>query len=241
VPTNCASMRLLIGEPSQSSQVTPIRAGRVSSVEAGQMLSDRGSHGRLQRQRANVDPRLEMTRAGLQHNTGLMAIGPHCFENVWRSPIHIDQNVAGVLVLCVGPDVDITTLAVANAQKSDSGRTQQLGSSPKSLTREWPSGGLVNQPDQKQTVRHGRELTPDRLHRKPQPAIPAGQASGRITGILIRPVRDSADAHTDSENQLASGSQKERSFFSERACDISALSHEWGSPQTMPLTGIRTI
>ena len=72
----CAPLGLLIGEPCQSSQMTPIGAGRVSSVDTGQMLSDRGRHVGLQRQRADVDPCLEMTGAGLQHYTGLMTIGP---------------------------------------------------------------------------------------------------------------------------------------------------------------------
>jgi hypothetical protein len=32
-----------------------------------------------------------------------MLVALKALKNVWRSPIHIDQNVAGVLVLCVGP------------------------------------------------------------------------------------------------------------------------------------------
>jgi hypothetical protein len=64
------------------------------------------------------------------------------------------------------------------------------------------------------------------------------QATGRTTRILNRPKRVYADAcHANSENQLASGSQKEPSFFSERNCDISVLSHQRGSPQVMTIFG----
>jgi hypothetical protein len=38
-------------------------------------------------------------------------------------------------------------------------------------------------------------------------------------------------SHANSENQLASSSQKERLFFSERKCDNSVVSQQWGSPQ----------
>ena len=67
-----------------------------------------------------MNPHLEMTGAGLQHDTGLVAVGPHRFEYRWCSPVQIEQNVAVVSVLCVGPDVDITTLTVTNPQKPDS-------------------------------------------------------------------------------------------------------------------------
>jgi hypothetical protein len=249
-----APLGLLVGKPRQPSQMTPIGAGRVSSVETGQMFSDRVSHGGLQRQRADVDPCLEMAGAGLQHYTGLMTIGRHRFQNRWCSLIQIEQNVTGVMVFCIGPDVDIATLAIANTQKPDRGGLQQLGSSPKSFSRKRPSGSVVNQTDQKQIVGHSRELASNRSQGNPQSAIDgwcrfgnwlaskgalyreALQATGRTTRDLNRPKRACTDSrHTNSGNQLASSSQKERSFFSERMCNISAVSHEWGSPQCVPL------
>jgi hypothetical protein len=252
ITIQCAPLWLLIGEPRQSSQMTPIGAGRVSSIDNGQMLSDRGSHSGLQRQSADVDPCLEMTGTGLQHYTGPMAVGPHRLEKRWRSSIQIEQNVTSIMVFCIGPDVDITTLAIANAQKPDRGRLEQLGSSPKSFSRKRPSGGVVNQTDQKQIVRHSRELASDRSPRNPQSAVDARccfvtwlmgkgalyrealQATGRTTRVLNRPKRACTDSrHANSENQLASSCQKERLFFSERMCEISVVSHEWGSPQTM--------
>ena len=243
---------LLIGEPRKSSQVTPIGAGRVSSVKRSQMLPDRGSHGGFQWHRADVNPCLEMTRAGLHHHTGLMAIGPHGLENRWRRAIQIEQNVTRVGVLGVGPDVDITALAVANAQKSNRSRRQQLARSPKPLSRKRPHGGVVDQTDQKQIVRHGRELAADRTQRNPESAIDARgwfvtwlarkgvlcrktlQATGSTTRISNCPTRAWTDSHpANSENQLESSSQKETSFFSERTCIISAVSHGWGSPQVV--------
>jgi len=63
-------------------------------------------------------------------------------------------------------------------------------------------------------------------------AIELRLATGRTTRVLNRPKRACSDSrHANSENQLASSSQKERSFFSKRMCDIFAVSHEWGSPQ----------
>jgi hypothetical protein len=156
------------------------------------------------------------------------------------------------MVFCIGPDVDIATLAIANTQKPDRGGLQQLGSSPKSFSRKRSSGGVVNQTDQKQIVRHSRELASDRPPGNPQSAIDGHcrfgtwlarkgalyretlQATGRTTRDLNRPKRGCTDSrHANSGNQLASSSQKERSFFSERMCEISAVSHEWGSPDTV--------
>jgi len=68
------------------------------------------------------------------------------------------------------------------------------------------------------------------------------QATGRTTRILYRPKRVCADAcYANSENQLASGSQKEQSFFSERSCDISVVSHQLGSPQLVAKTYTQTL
>src|SRR6516162_5498219 len=92
---NTTSLRLLIGEPRQSSQVAPVGAGQISAIGMRQVLADRGSHGGFQRKGTYVNPRLEMTGAGLQHDAGLMTIGSHHFENRERSPIQIEQNVAG--------------------------------------------------------------------------------------------------------------------------------------------------
>ena len=49
------------------------------------------------------------------------------------------------------------------------------------------------------------------------------------------------DFESHRENLLASDSPKEQSFFSERNCDISVLSHQRGSPQTLTNARIITI
>src|SRR6516162_9393473 len=231
---NTTSLRLLIGEPRQSSQVAPVGAGQISAIGMRQVLADRGSHGGFQRKRTYVNPRLQMTGAGLQHHARLVSMGPHGLEDRWRNPVQIQQNVAGVSAFCIGMDVDITPLAVTNAQEPDGGRIPQLGGGPQSFAREWPSAGVVDQTNQEQIMRHCLQLTADRVQREPQSvdtrrwlgswlagkrALYGGtlQATGRTTRILNRPRKVCADPrHANSENQLASSSQKERLFFSER-------------------------
>src|SRR5712692_7062203 len=89
--------------------------------------------------------------------------------------VQIDQDVAAVAVLGVGLDVNVTSLAVANAQKSYRCRLRQLGSRPKPFARECSSDGVVNQTDQIQVVGHRRELPTDGLQRESESAIEHGR------------------------------------------------------------------
>lgn len=175
-------------------------ASQVSSVNTGQLFTACGSPVRFQRQSADVNPRLKMTGGGLQHDAWLMTIGSHRFENRRRGPIQIEQNAAGVLVLCVGPDVGMKTLAIANEQKPDGGR--------RILRNE------THSPRSKPAVRSGfgcREKAPctGRLSKRPE-GLPGFRTAPRETAPI--------PATPNSENQLASGSQKERSFFSFCEC-----------------------
>src|SRR5436189_3214478 len=104
-----------------------------------------------------------MARAGLEYDTGVMSIGPHALDDCRVGAVEIDQDVAGISALGVGLYVDVTTLAVANAQKSHGGGVSQLSGRPKPFTRERPSGGVVNQTDQIEFVGHRRKLTADGL------------------------------------------------------------------------------
>ena len=61
-------------------------------------------------------------------------------------------------------DVYVAAFAVANAQEPDGGRMAQLGSGPQSLSWERPSGLVVNETDEIEVVRHGRELAAYGLH-----------------------------------------------------------------------------
>ena len=164
VAAGCAPLELLIGEPSQPAQMTPVGTAQVPSIDAGQLLAGSRRHSGFQRGAAEVNPSLEMARAGLEHDAGVMSIGPHVLDDGRIGAVEIDQDVARISVLGgVGLDVDVTTLAVAHAQKSHSGSVSQLGGRPKPLTRERLSGGVVNQTDQINFVGHRRELTADGL------------------------------------------------------------------------------
>ena len=70
VPVGLSPQGFLIGEPGQSSQMTPIGAGQVSPISAGQLSADGGGHGRFQRGGTDPNPGLEMAGAGLEYHAG---------------------------------------------------------------------------------------------------------------------------------------------------------------------------
>ena len=161
VAVRCASRGLLIGEPGESSQVTPVGAGQVASIEMCQVLACGGSHGRFQRRGAEANPSLQMTGAGLQHYARIMSVGTHALHHHRVRTIQVDENIACILVSHVGMDVHVASLAIAHAQKPDGRRTPQLGRCPKPFSRKRTTGWAVNQTHQIQLVGHGRELATD--------------------------------------------------------------------------------
>ena len=171
VPVVLAPREFLVGEAGQPSQMTPVGTGQVSLVSVSQVPRDGGGHGGSQRKSTDANPGLKMAGAGLEHHTGLMAIGSHPFEGRRITVIEIQQDVAGIQVLGIGLDVDVTAFAIPNAQESESRFAAQLGSRPEAFSRECSSGSVVNQADQVKLVRHCRQLPADRLPREEEPAI----------------------------------------------------------------------
>ena len=169
VAAGCASCGFLIGESSEPSQVTPVGASPIAAVEVCQVPAGRGRHGRLQRRGTEANPSLQMrntrtvTGAGLHHHTGVMSVGAHEIHGRRIGTIQIDQNIAGVLVSGVGVNVNVTTLAVASAQKADGSSAHQLGCCPKSFSGKRAARQVVNQTDQIQFVGHRREMATDGL------------------------------------------------------------------------------
>ena len=163
VTFRCASCGLLIGEPGELSQVTPVGADQIASIQARQVLAGSGRQRRCQRSSAEADPSLQMTGAGLQHYTRVMPIGVHGLDDHRIGTIQIDQNIACVLASGIGLDVHVTSLAVADAQKPDGGRTCQLGRRPKTFAGKRATCLVVNQTDQIQLVGHRRKLAMDGL------------------------------------------------------------------------------
>ena len=162
-PVRCASCGLLISEPGEPSQVTPVRTGQIASVHARQVLAGRSRHCRFQRRNAEANPGLQTARAGLQHHTRVVPVGAHDLYDHRISTIQVDENIACVLVPGVGLDVHIASLAVPNAQKPDSSGTHQLGCGPKPFAGKRTTCLVVNHADQIRLVGHRRELATDGL------------------------------------------------------------------------------
>jgi hypothetical protein len=79
-------------------------------------------------------------------------------------------------------NIDIATLAIARAQEPDGGQIHQLVRGPQPFPRERPFGEAVNQANEIQLVRHGRELAADGLRRENESTIkhtilPSGRSS----------------------------------------------------------------
>src|SRR5438876_229203 len=62
-----ATLRFLIGEAGEPTQMAPVDAGRIASIDTRQLSANFGGQGRLERSGADVDPGLEISGAGLQH------------------------------------------------------------------------------------------------------------------------------------------------------------------------------
>ena len=171
VAVGCAACGFLIGEPSEPSQVTPVGAGPIATVEVCQVSAGRGCQGRLQRRGTEANPSLQMAGAGLYHHTGVMSVGAHEVHRCRIGTIQIDQNIACVLVSGVGVNVHVAPLAVANAQKPDCSGMKQLGCRPKSFSGKRTTCLVVNQTNQIQFVGHRREMASDGLPGQKKSAV----------------------------------------------------------------------
>src|ERR1017187_3265185 len=157
------SLRLLIGEPSQAAQVTPIGASPVTAVDVGQLFADAVGHRGFDGCGTDVHPSLEIVGTGLDHHTGPVPVAPHGFDDDRAGLIQVDKDVASVPLLGIRMDVNVTAFPIPNAQKPHGGRVEQLGSGPQPFSWKRPSGLVVDQADQVEVIRHGRELAANRL------------------------------------------------------------------------------
>ncbi len=173
-----ASLRFLIGEAGQAAQMTPIGAGRVATVDVGQLFADMTGDGSFDGCGTHLHPSLEIARAGLQYHAGFVTSGPHGFDDGWASVIQIDEDVARIALLGVEIDVDVAALPVANAQEPDGGWMGQLGSGPQPLSGKCPSGLAVNKTDEIEIVGHGRKLAADGLHSEIESVVEHGPNFG---------------------------------------------------------------
>lgn len=163
VTVGAAALNLRIGEPGKTAQMTPIDAGRIAAIAAGEISADSGGHRRLQRCGADTHPGLEMARAGLEHHTGLMSIGTHGGDDVWIGVIQIQENVATVERRGAGVEKDVEPLSIARAEECHRRSGREQTSRPDSFAGVGRSGLVVDQPDHVGFIGHGRQLTANRL------------------------------------------------------------------------------
>jgi len=136
-----------------------------------QVLSDCRGHGSFQGCSADPNPGLEMAGAGPKQDTRLMAIGSHAGQNIRCRVIQIEENIPGVAILSEGEKIDVKSLKVACAQKAQYRSPQQLTNIPHSFAWARPSCEAMDQANEIELIRHGRELAADCVQRKEESAI----------------------------------------------------------------------
>ena len=158
-----APSRFLIGEPGEPAEMAPVGTGRIAAVQASALAGNGGGDEGLQGRGADVNPGLQMAGTGLEHQAGTMPMVAHAVEDAGIGTVEIEQDIARVLVEVVRVNIDIESLAVADAQEAYVSRMEQLGRSPQALSRQWAAGLVVNQAQAIEVVRHGGELAADGL------------------------------------------------------------------------------
>jgi len=163
--------RLLIGETRQSSQVPPVGAGQIAAVGVGQLLADQGGQRGFKRCGADANPSLEVAWAGLKQDTRLMAIGAHARDDIDRGLVQVDQNIASIAMLGVRPEIDVKALKITCAQEAQHGSPCQLARIPETFSWTDPVCCTVNQADEIEIIRHGRELAANGMQSEEECAV----------------------------------------------------------------------
>jgi hypothetical protein len=166
-----AALRLLIGEASESAQMMPICTGAVATIQMRQLPAHGSSDGRWQRCGTDMHPSLPMARAGLKHNTRLMAVSAHRRQHCGIGTIQVDQDIAGVPVLSIRVEVHVTAFAVAYPQETYRRQVRQLRGRPQPFSGKRPLGQTVDQSNEVKFARHGRQLPTDSLRSEHQPQV----------------------------------------------------------------------
>ena len=103
-----------------------------------------------------------------------MSMGPHASHHLGRRTIEIEQYITAVVLLGVGHDIHVISLAVALPEKAHHRSMHQLPCRPKPFSRTRLLCGVVNQTDQEQIMRHGRQLAADSLPSQKESAVEHG-------------------------------------------------------------------
>ena len=168
------STTFLIGEARQSSQVAPVGAGQVTSVDVSQVFTDDCGYARFQGRDADANPSLEMARAGLEHHTRLMALSSHKRQHVGSGAIQVEKNIPCIAILGKGEKINVKALKIACAQEAQHRSPCQLTDIPHSFTWARPSCGAMDQADEIEIIRHGRKLATDCVQSEEESAIGHG-------------------------------------------------------------------
>jgi hypothetical protein len=171
---SCTACKLLIGEARQSSQVAPVGTGQIASVGVSQLFTDDRGYGRLQGCSADMNPSLEMARAGLEHHTRLMAMGSHPGQHIGRGVIQVEENIAGVAILGVGEKIDVKALKVASPQEAQYRSPHQLTNIPHSFAWARPSCAAIDQANEIELIGHSRQLAADSVQGEKKSAVEHG-------------------------------------------------------------------
>ena len=173
--TGCGTaLELLIREARQSSQVAPVGAGQVASVGVSQLFTDDRGYGRLHGCSADTNPSLEMTRAGLDHHTRLMATGSHPRQHIGGGVIQVKQNIAGIVILGKREKIDVKALKVACAQEAQYRSPQQLTCIPHPFAWARLSRQAMDQANEIELIWHRRQLAADCMRGDEESAIRHG-------------------------------------------------------------------
>src|ERR1700730_14113263 len=129
------------------------------------------------------------------------AVSTHAGKDIGRGVIEVNQNVAGVVLLGIGQKIDVITLLVTCAQKAHHRSTYQLTRIPHSFSWTRLACDAVNQADEVESIRHGRELAADSIPGKKESAIEHGDENA------IEAPRNYNEVSVNGNNPLNSVSQ----------------------------------
>ena len=157
--------------------MTPVGASQVASVGMSQLFTDQRGERGFQRRDADANPSLKMARTGLKHDTRLMAMGSHQPQHISGGMIQVEENIAGVAILGVREKINVKALKIACTQEVQHYSTCQVSGCPQPFSCCWSMCGGVNQTDEVEIIRHGRELAANPMGHQNESPIGA-QVSG---------------------------------------------------------------
>ena len=160
-----------IGEAGQPTHVSPIGTGPVGVIAVGQVLGDGGRQGGWERSWADTDPGLETAGASLEDDAGVVSVCAHDVNQAGGGGVEIDQDVAGVLLVGIGTEVDVEALAVTEAQEADHAATGKLKAGPQRLSGEGFSREAIDQTELLEIAGHRRELYANGLQGDEESAV----------------------------------------------------------------------